>query len=143
MPSIRLGAPTTAPEPTIPPHVATKGYVDTARRVGIAPVVLADTATIATNAALGNHFRVTLGGDRTLAAPTNAADGQKILWEVIQDGTGNRTLTLATGVPGAFAFGSDISTIASSTGPGQRDFIGAVYNSLADRWYVIAFVRGY
>jgi len=36
---------------------------------------------------------VTLGGNRTLAAPTNNTTGQFISILVIQDGTGSRTLT--------------------------------------------------
>jgi hypothetical protein len=37
-------------------------------------VALTDASTVATNAALGNEFRVTLGGNRTLGNPTNAAE---------------------------------------------------------------------
>lgn len=113
------------------------------RRIALPPVALTDAATIATDASLGNHFRVTLAGNRTLGAPTNPVDGQKAIWEVIQDATGSRTLTLTTGSNGAFAFGTDITTITLTTTASKRDFIGAVYNSTAQRWYVIAFVKGY
>lgn len=54
---------------------------------------LTDGATIALDASLGDHFVVTLGGNRTLAAPTNPKGGQRITLAVIQDGTGSRTLT--------------------------------------------------
>jgi len=103
------------------------------------PVPLTDAATIATDASLGNQFRVTLGGNRTLGNPTNPTDGQKVMWELIQDGTGSRTITLDT----AFALGTDISSITLTTTAGKRDFLGAVYNSTATKWYVIAFVKGY
>jgi hypothetical protein len=103
------------------------------------PVALADAATIATNAALGNHFRVTLGGSRTLGNPTNPTDGQKVVWEIIQDGSGSHTITLDTN----FALGTTISSITLSTGAGKRDFLGAVYNASAGKWYVIAFTAGY
>jgi hypothetical protein len=106
-------------------------------------VALTDGATIAVDASLGNHFRVTLGGNRTLGVPTNAVDGQRILIEVIQDGTGSRTLTLTTGSAGSFAYGTDITTITLSTTAGATDYIGCVYNSTAQRWRVIAFVKGY
>ena len=43
-----------------------------------AAVTLTDAATIATDASLGNLFRVTLGGNRTLGNPTNPVDGQKV-----------------------------------------------------------------
>ena len=53
---------------------------------------LTDAASIAVNFALGNNFLVTIGGNRTLAAPTNAVAGQTGNIYVIQDGTGSRTL---------------------------------------------------
>ena len=53
---------------------------------------LTDAASITNNFALGNNFLVTLGGNRTLAAPTNAVAGQTGNIYVIQDGTGSRTL---------------------------------------------------
>lgn len=100
---------------------------------------LTDAATIATDASLGNHFRVTLAGNRTLGNPTNPTDGQKALWELIQDATGSRTITLGS----AFALGTDISSVTLTTTASKRDFLGAIYNSTAALWYVIAFARGY
>ena len=103
------------------------------------PVTLTDASTIATDASLGNHFRVTLGGNRTLGNPTNSADGQKVMWELIQDATGSRTITLGSD----FALGGDITSITLTTTAGKRDFLGAVYNASALKWYVIVFVKGY
>jgi hypothetical protein len=111
----------------------------TSGRLSTAVATLTDAATIATDASLANHFRVTLGGNRTLGNPTNAYDGARVVYEVIQDGTGNRTLAFDTN----FAFGSDISSITLSTGANLRDFITVVYNSTATKWYVVAFVKGY
>ena len=104
-----------------------------------APVILTDAATVVTDASLGTHFRITLGGNRTLGNPTNPTDGQKVMWEFIQDATGSRTITLDS----AFAIGSDISSVTLTTVSGKRDFMGAVYNSLTSRWYVIALIKGY
>ena len=53
---------------------------------------LTDAASITSNFALGNNFLVTLGGNRTLAAPSNAVAGQSGTIHIIQDGTGSRTL---------------------------------------------------
>jgi hypothetical protein len=53
---------------------------------------LTDAASITNNFALGNNFLVTLGGNRTLAAPSNAVAGQSGTIHIIQDGTGSRTL---------------------------------------------------
>jgi hypothetical protein len=102
-------------------------------------VDLVDGATISTDASLGNHFRVTLTADRDLENPTNATDGQKIIFEIIQDSTGSRILNLDT----KFAFGSDITSIVLSTSPDLRDFVGCLYNQSTDKFYIIAFVKGY
>lgn len=106
-----------------------------------APVTLADAATIATDTATGDHFRVTLGGNRTLGVPTNPADGRKVLWELIQDATGGRVLTLATGT-GGFAVGAD-GPVVLSTAPGARDFLGAIYSAALSRWLVLALAKGF
>jgi hypothetical protein len=54
-------------------------------------VTLTDAATIATDLSLGNHFQVTLGGNRTFGAPTNVVAGQSGVIRIVQDGTGSRT----------------------------------------------------
>ena len=60
----------------------------------IAEATLTDGATIAWDVSTSPVAKVTLAGNRTLAAPTNAiANGQYIALLVIQDGTGSRTLT--------------------------------------------------
>lgn len=112
-----------------------------AARIGT-PVVLTDGANIATNAALGNYFRVTLGGNRALDAPTNAVDGQQIVYEFIQDGTGSRTLTLASGT-GGFILGTDITSTTLTTTASKTDYMTCVYNSTAQRWRVVGFVKGF
>lgn len=53
---------------------------------------LTDAATIAVNAMVGAAVKVTLTGNRTMGAPTNATNGQRILFTIVQDGTGGRTL---------------------------------------------------
>lgn len=116
---------------------------DKARLDGIVPsqvITLTDGATPALDAALGNHFRLTAAGNRTIAVPTNPTDGQKIIIEHIASGA-DRTLALNTGT-GGFAYGSDITGL-SATVSGKHDFIGAVYNSAVNKWHVIAYVKGY
>lgn len=103
------------------------------------PIVLTDAATIVTNAALGNRFRVTLAGNRTLANPVNAVDGQQIVFEIIQDAVGGRTLTFDT----KFAFGTDITAVVLTTTASKRDFITAIYNQATDRFYVVGVSKGY
>jgi hypothetical protein len=57
---------------------------------------LTDAATINIDFTQANDFTVTLGGNRTLANPTNLAVGQQGLIRIAQDGTGNRTLAFGT-----------------------------------------------
>lgn len=53
---------------------------------------LTDGATITPDFSLANNFSVTLGGNRTLANPTNLTAGQSGVIVITQDGTGSRTL---------------------------------------------------
>ena len=79
---------------------------------------LTDAASITNNFALGNNFLVTIGGNRTLAAPTNAVAGQSGNIHIIQDGTGSRTLGYNT----AWQFVS--ATVPTlSTGAGDVDIL--------------------
>jgi hypothetical protein len=57
-----------------------------------AVVALTDGATITPDFADGNNFSVTLGGNRTLANPTNQTAGQSGAITITQDGTGSRSL---------------------------------------------------
>ena len=54
---------------------------------------LTDGATVSWNALTQPVAKVTLAGNRTMAAPSNGVTGQFIALLVIQDGTGSRTLT--------------------------------------------------
>jgi hypothetical protein len=53
---------------------------------------LTDAATITPNFAANCNFTVTLGGNRTIANPTNLTAGQSGSIFIVQDGTGSRTL---------------------------------------------------
>lgn len=99
-------------------------------------VVLTDTSTIATDASAGKHFRVTVAGDRTLGAPTNATDGMRKIWEITAS-VADRTITLATGTAGSFELTTNITSPITITS-GKAHFIGAVYNASRDRWTVLA-----
>jgi hypothetical protein len=61
-----------------------------AQRGGV--TALTDGATITPDFAVSNNFSVTLGGNRTLANPTNQTAGQSGAITITQDGTGSRTL---------------------------------------------------
>jgi len=55
--------------------------------------ILTDGATINWNMNAGGMAKVILGGNRTVANPTNTRNGATYILEVIQDGTGSRTIT--------------------------------------------------
>lgn len=57
---------------------------------------LTDGATITPDFAVANYFTVTLGGNRTLANPTNVVAGQSGVIKIVQDGTGSRTLAFGS-----------------------------------------------
>lgn len=106
------------------------------------PVALTDGSTISVDASLGNTFRVTLGGNRTMGAPSNPTDGQKILFAIKQDGTGSRTVTWTSGT-GGYSFGSDVTTPTLSTAANKVDYVGFTYSSSASAWHCLAYARGY
>lgn len=111
------------------------------RLLGPAIVSLTDAATIATDASLGKCFKVTLGGNRTLGNPTNAYDGQILVWVLQQDGTGSRTITLDT----KFRYGTDLAsgTVVLTTTASKQDYLVAVYDSVDDKFDVVEFLRNY
>lgn len=57
---------------------------------------LTDGTTITPDFSDSNNFSVTLGGNRTLANPTNIVAGQSGAIFISQDGTGSRTLAFGT-----------------------------------------------
>ena len=58
-----------------------------------AEATLTDASTISWDVSTSPVAKVTLGGNRTLGAATNAQTGQFISILFIQDGTGSRTIT--------------------------------------------------
>jgi hypothetical protein len=88
----------------------------------VATHVLADGATINTDCSLSNVFRVVLGGDRTLADPTNLVDGGTYVWMVRQDSTGGRSLTYGS----AFIWMGGNVTPSLSVDPGATDLITCI-----------------
>ena len=76
-------------------------------------VTLTDAASVATDLNTGNVFYVTLGGNRTLAAPTETTTNIGAVGQIFiqQDGTGSRTLSYNT----VFQFpGASVPTLSTS-----------------------------
>jgi hypothetical protein len=105
---------------------------------------LTDGANIATDASAGEIFTVTLGGNRTFDAPTNARDGMRRTWRIRQDATGGRTITLASGT-GGFVLGSLIPNVTPNTAANKVAYMTALYDSGytgGARWCVLSFEPG-
>ncbi len=75
---------------------------------------LTDGATITPDFAVANNFSVTLGGNRTLANPTNLTAGQSGSIFVTQDGTGSRTLAYGSYFDFAGGTAPTLSTTANA-----------------------------
>ena len=65
----------------------------TSAKLNYSEATLTDQATVTWDASTQDVCKLTLGGNRTLAAASNGTTGQFISILVIQDGTGSRTLT--------------------------------------------------
>ena len=89
-----------------------------------APATLTDAATVDIDAggpAGPDCFRLTLGGNRTLAAPTNLVPGRSYTLFIRQDATGNRTLAFAP----AWLFPNGVDPVPTPT-PGAVDLLSFV-----------------
>ena len=87
------GAKTFTSAVTMTGNATFTGSVQVSTAVNVNTVTLTDAASITSSFDAGNTFVVTLGGNRTLAAPTSAGIGQTGSIRVIQDATGGRTLS--------------------------------------------------
>jgi hypothetical protein len=107
----------------------------------VAPAVvnLADAATIAVDASLGNDFRVTIAGNRTMGNPANPAKGQQIIFQVTQGSSGSFTLSWDS----SYEFSADLPQPTLSTTAGQTDVLGFICNATKGTWLLAAFVNGF
>jgi hypothetical protein len=92
------------------------------------PVALVDGASIAWDLDVAPMAKVTLGGNRTMAAPTNQRDGGMFVLEVTQDGTGGRTLAWNV----AYEFGVE-GTPVQPTAAGKKTIYVFISNGAAMR----------
>jgi len=91
--------------------VRMEGLVSLSGAVKSHITTLTDAASVAVDFNDANIFLVTLGGNRTLAAPSNATGGQVGSIYVVQDGTGSRTLSYNT----AWKFPAGSVPVATTT----------------------------
>ena len=121
----------------LPSGSSAAGMFSAAGDLGSAASALIDGASIATNCNAGNMFTVTLGGNRTLANPSNCVAGHTYSWKITQ-GSGGQTLTYGS----AFIFLQPYSSAAPpilSTGANAVDLLSCVYDGA---YMVCAFGQG-
>lgn len=119
-------------------HIA--GNIVSSGRLTMGVVTLTDGASVALDASLGSEFILTTTTNPTIAVPTNAVNGQRIIIRVKASG-GSRTMALTTSA-GGFRFGSDITAL-TATSSGKTDYVGAIYNGTDSFWDVVAYVKGF
>jgi hypothetical protein len=95
------------------PHAVTAAQAGAAPLRHVTAQTLTDAASIAWDTSAGHLASVTLGGNRTLAAPTNGVAGTYIL-RVTQDGTGSRTLAYNAAFKWAGGTAPTLSTTAGA-----------------------------
>lgn len=100
-----------------------KALLDTYYAPLITRQTLTDAASISWNVANGVTATVTLGGNRTLANPTNLRDGASYALIVKQDATGSRTLAYGT----AFKWPSGAAPVLS-TAANAIDLLTFIYD---------------
>jgi len=83
-------------------------------RFAVEVATLTDGATITPDFGANQNFTVTLGGNRTLANPTNKVVGQTGSIFIVQDGTGSRTLSYGTDYEFAGGTAPTLTTTASA-----------------------------
>lgn len=94
-------------------------------------VTVTEGPTTTIDASVGNHQKLTITGNRVMAAPTNVVNGQPLVLMVIQDGTGSRTLTWNS----VFVFESGLAPTLSPS-PGAIDLFMMFYDSALVKWIV-------
>lgn len=102
-------------------------------------VYLTDAATIAVDASLGNDFRVTIAGNRTMGTPTNPTNGEQIIFQITQGSGAPYTITWASG----YQFSAALPQPTLSTGAGHTDLLGFIYNATTGTWLLAAFLNGF
>ena len=113
----------------------------TTEQGALAPAVvgLADAATIAVDASLGNDFRVTIAGNRTMGTPANPTDGQKITFQITQGAAGSAAMAWGS----SYEFSTGLPQPTLSTTAGQTDLLGFIYNAAKAKWLLVTFVSGF
>ena len=94
---VKEGAALVSTQANVPGSIAVTNTAQTftaAQRGTI--TTLTDSATVTPDFAITNNYKLELGGNRTLANPTNLTAGQSGVIVISQDSTGSRTLAFGS-----------------------------------------------
>jgi hypothetical protein len=100
---------------------------------------LGAAGTYNTDWSSGSHFRLSPTASFTLANPTNPQPGQRVVYEIRQDATGGRAITLGSN----FRLGTDITAVTLSTAANKTDYLGCIYNATDAKFDVVMFIKGF
>jgi hypothetical protein len=81
---------------------------------------------------------LTLTGN-TAITNSGAVNGQKMILQLVQGGSGSYTVTFTSETK----FGTSFTTITLSTAVGAMDMIGLVYSSVNSKYNIVSFAAGY
>ena len=82
--------------------------------------------------------KITLTGNAVITN-AGAVDGQKMILQVIQGGSGNYTISFTSET----TFGSSFTSITLSTAVGKMDQIGLIYSAVNSKYNIVSFAAGY
>ena len=113
---VKEGAALVSTQANVPAAVAVTNAAQTftaAQRGTI--TTLTDGATVTPDFAVTNNYKIELGGNRTLANPTNLTAGQSGVIVINQDSTGSRTLAFGSYWKFAGGTAPTLTTTASAS----------------------------
>ena len=102
-------------------------------------VALADAATVLTDSTLGDIYTLTTTQNFTMANPTNAVNGKKIIYKIKQDGTGSRVITWGSDFRGS----TDLTLPTLTTTANYVDYVGFIYDASVAKWNCLAKNQGF
>lgn len=98
--------------------------------------VVAYAASITVDCLDADVFHIELAGNPTINAPSNPWPVRKIMFRLLQDGTGSRTVTWDA----IFNFSTSLPSPTLSTGAGEYDYLAFIYNGVNASWDFVGFV---
>jgi len=113
---VKEGAALVSTQANVPASIAVTNAAQTftaAQRGTI--TTLTDGATVTPDFAVTNNYKIELGGNRTLANPTNLTAGQSGVIVISQDSTGSRTLAFGSYWKFAGGTAPTLTTTASAS----------------------------